>query len=99
VELGKALYQRHCSVCHGDGTLTGGLNPDLKRSNPGTHQIWNEIVLGGILKNAGMVSFAEFLNEEDAEAIRQYVLSQANAWYDIQQAQLTPAEETVTAVQ
>ena len=99
VEQGKALYQRHCSVCHGDGTLTGGLNPDLKRSNPGTHEIWQEIVIGGLLKNAGMVSFAQFLNAEDAEAIRQYVLAQANAWYEVQQAQLTPAEATVTALQ
>lgn len=88
IQEGKGLYQRHCSVCHGDGTLTGGLNPDLKRSTAGTHDAWEQIVIGGILKNAGMVSFAEFLSAQEAESIRQYVLAQANAWYEVQQAQL-----------
>ncbi|MFK7894737.1 MAG: hypothetical protein AB8G23_02815 [Myxococcota bacterium] len=56
---------------------TGGINPDLRYSPPGVHAIWNEIVLGGVLEANGMVSFAEFVTESDAEAIRQYVLFEA----------------------
>ena len=48
------------------------------------HAIWNDIVLGGILKSLGMVSFAEFVSKDDAEAIRQYVLSEANRQYQQQ---------------
>jgi CheY-like chemotaxis protein len=37
------------------------------------------IVIDGALQNNGMVSFAEQLTPEDAEAIRAYVVSLANA--------------------
>ncbi|MDB4299597.1 PQQ-dependent dehydrogenase, methanol/ethanol family [bacterium] len=77
-QLGQALYQRHCGVCHGDGLRTAGINPDLRWSSEGIHAIWQEIVRGGILKARGMVSFSEFLSAEEAEAIRQYVLAEAN---------------------
>ena len=47
------------------------------------------IVIGGMLQPAGMVSFSRFLTPEDAEAIRQYVLSEANRLYP-QSAEATP---------
>jgi quinohemoprotein ethanol dehydrogenase len=43
--------------------------------------MWQDIVLGGTLAPLGMVSFAEYVSEEDAEAIRQYVLAEANRAY------------------
>ncbi|GAB5415481.1 MAG: hypothetical protein Cons2KO_30840 [Congregibacter sp.] len=86
VALGQALYQRHCSVCHGDGGRTGGLTPDLRKASAATHGVWEPIVPGGILKNAGMVGFADYLSADQAEAIRQYVLTQAKAAWDQQQA-------------
>jgi len=86
VQLGQEIYQRHCSVCHGDGLRTGGLSPDLKRSKAGVHDIWQQIVRGGLLQSAGMVSFAQFVTEEEAEAVRQYVLSVTNIAYEQQQA-------------
>jgi quinohemoprotein ethanol dehydrogenase len=46
------------------------------------HEQWQDIVRGGILSKLGMVSFEEFVSEDDAEAIRQYVLSEANRVYD-----------------
>ena len=81
VEHGEVLYQRHCSYCHGDGLRTGGVTPDLRWSRPEIHRIWQDIVRGGILASLGMVSFADYISEEDAEAIRQYVLSEANRLY------------------
>ena len=86
IQLGQEIYQRHCSVCHGDGLRTGGLSPDLKRSKAGVHDIWQQIVRGGLLQSAGMVSFAQFVTEEEAEAVRQYVLSVTNIAYEQQQA-------------
>lgn len=81
---GEVVYQRHCAYCHGDGFRTGGFNPDLRWSSPEIHNLWQEIVRGGILKTIGMVSFAEYVTKEDAEAIRQYTLSEANRVYKIQ---------------
>lgn len=89
VQAGLVVYQRHCAYCHGDGLRTGGLTPDLRWSSSNVHEIWQDIVRGGILKTRGMVSFSEFVSEGDAEAIRQYVLSEANRLY---KEQAVPAE-------
>ena len=83
---GQVVYQRHCAYCHGDGLRTGGVTPDLRWSGENVHGIWQDIVRGGVLAPLGMVSFAEYVSEEDAEAIRQYVLSEANRRY----AELNP---------
>jgi len=84
VMRGEVVYQRHCAFCHGDGFRTGGPTPDLRWSAAQVHAIWQDIVRGGVLKSLGMVSFAEFVSEDDAEAIRQYVLSEANRVYPLE---------------
>jgi PQQ-dependent dehydrogenase (methanol/ethanol family) len=89
VAHGQVLYQRHCSYCHGDGMRTGGLNPDLRHSGEGIHAQWQQIVREGSLRSLGMVGFAQYLSAEDAEAVRQYVLYEANRAYDKQQAAAT----------
>lgn len=83
---GEVMYQRHCAYCHGDGFRTGGVNPDLRRSSPQIHALWQEIVRGGILKAVGMVGFEQYLSADDAEAIRQYALSEANRIYALENA-------------
>ena len=92
VEHGKLTFHRHCAVCHGDSLRGGGLTPDLRYSSENVHEIWQDIVRGGALKARGMVSFAEFIGEEDAEAIRQYALVQANRLYIEQHPQDTAGE-------
>ena len=81
VKRGQVIFQRHCSYCHGDGLRTGGLTPDLRYSGEQVHGMWQDIVRGGTLSPVGMVSFAEYIDADDAEAIRQYVLSEANKLY------------------
>jgi PQQ-dependent dehydrogenase (methanol/ethanol family) len=81
VARGQVVYQRHCAYCHGDGLRTGWVNPDLRWSSQAVHDIWQDIVRGGVLQGLGMVSFADYVSEEDAEAIRQYVLAEANRLY------------------
>jgi mono/diheme cytochrome c family protein len=87
IAQGKTMYQRYCSYCHGDGMRTGALNPDLRWSSAEVHAKWQDIVIGGLLQPLGMVSFRQFLTAEDAEAIRQHVLAEANrAYADLQAA-------------
>jgi mono/diheme cytochrome c family protein len=75
------VYLRHCGYCHGDGLRTGGVTPDLRWSTPEVHGMWQDIVRGGVLSKLGMVSFSDYVSADDAEAIRQYVLSEANRLY------------------
>jgi len=78
VAKGSALFANYCLACHGAGAVSGGVLPDLRHSGPAVHQSWKEIVLGGMLKDNGMVSFADVLSEADADAIHAYVIHRAN---------------------
>jgi len=78
VQKGEALYQRFCSTCHGDVAVSGGVLPDLRFSGTLDNEQWFDVVLKGILKPAGMVSFEKELTRADASAIRAYVISRAN---------------------
>ena len=88
---GDQLYHQVCANCHGtlgrdrDGRLggeaVGGLKrgvADLRRMSPETHASYLTIVLGGMLQDLGMRSFADVMDEDDVEAIRQFVISRAN---------------------
>jgi quinohemoprotein ethanol dehydrogenase len=78
VARGQALYGEHCFRCHGIGTKSGGLLPDLRYSSRETHARWNDIVLGGIRADRGMASFADVLAPADAAAVQAYVIAQAH---------------------
>jgi len=78
VEKGEALFQRYCSACHGDVAVSSGVLPDLRYSGTLDNEQWFDIVLKGILKQAGMVSFDKELSRDDAAAIRAYVIFRAN---------------------
>ena len=75
---GQVLYAQHCFRCHGIGTRSGGLLPDLRFSPPDVHARWNDIVLGGIRAGRGMASFADVLTPADALAIQAFVIAQAH---------------------
>ena len=79
VAHGKERYMRYCQWCHGDSAVSGGLIKDLRASAALHHaESWDAIVLDGVLSDAGMVSFKEFLSVEDADAVREYVIHEAN---------------------
>jgi quinohemoprotein ethanol dehydrogenase len=78
VQKGGALYQSFCGSCHGDVAVSGGVLPDLRYSGTLANDQWFSIVLDGLLRQNGMVSFAKQLSREDAEAIRAYVIFRAN---------------------
>jgi quinohemoprotein ethanol dehydrogenase len=78
VHRGEKLYQRFCGNCHGDVAVSGGVLPDLRYSSTLTNDQWFSVVLGGLLRENGMVSFAKEISRGDATAIRAYVIFRAN---------------------
>ena len=83
---GEVLYNRTCVGCHGLGAVAT-INADLRMMSGETHERFQDIVRGGVLADKGMLSFAAAVNEEEAELIRQYVISQAL------KARAAPAQE------
>jgi quinohemoprotein ethanol dehydrogenase len=73
IAAGEVLYNRYCSRCHviGRGNL-----PDLRRLEPGTHAMFDSIVLGGAYAIKGMGRFDDVLSPADAEAIHAYLIDQ-----------------------
>jgi quinohemoprotein ethanol dehydrogenase len=78
VASGEKLFQRYCAECHGDVAVSGGVLPDLRYSSTLWDDHWFQIVLGGLLKERGMVSFEKELSPHDADAIRAYVIARAH---------------------
>ncbi|MCC6919436.1 MAG: PQQ-dependent dehydrogenase, methanol/ethanol family [Alphaproteobacteria bacterium] len=78
VDQGFVKFHQVCTVCHGFFAESVGVLPDLRMSQPEIFDQYNDIVLGGALAPNGMASFADVLKPEDVEAIRQYILSEAN---------------------
>jgi alcohol dehydrogenase (cytochrome c)/quinohemoprotein ethanol dehydrogenase len=76
---GFRIFHDHCSRCHGAGAVGGGVIPDLRWSAFARDgEAWRSVVLGGSLKERGMVSFAAVLGDADAEALRAYVTQRSN---------------------
>jgi PQQ-dependent dehydrogenase (methanol/ethanol family) len=76
---GETHYNEHCASCHGNSGRVSSLFPDLKYAAAlNSAELFNAIVIGGILQPNGMVSFSEFLTPDDANAVRAYVVSLAN---------------------
>ncbi|MEM9725843.1 MAG: PQQ-dependent dehydrogenase, methanol/ethanol family [Pseudomonadota bacterium] len=77
---GNVHFHRNCMVCHGAVAISSGVLPDLRwAASTGDPDIWRDIVIEGALASNGMVSFADVITEEESEAIRAYVLSQAHS--------------------
>ena len=76
-DLGMAEYNRTCATCHG-GNASVAYTADLRRSAAlRSPELWRSIVIDGVLRDTGMIAFAEILTPAEAENIRAYVLRQA----------------------
>lgn len=83
IAAGMRAYDNRCGVCHGLQAQSSGLVPNLKYSGAlADADLWRDIVLDGALAEAGMPNFGKALDEEAAEAIRAYVIHQANSNLD-----------------
>jgi alcohol dehydrogenase (cytochrome c)/quinohemoprotein ethanol dehydrogenase len=78
VARGEALFAQFCAPCHGGAAVGGGVTPDLRASNVLNTDVYYDIVLNGLLKDQGMVSFKSALSRNDVNAIRNYVNHRAN---------------------
>jgi quinohemoprotein ethanol dehydrogenase len=78
VAEGGVKFAENCGRCHGAATFSSGVLPDLKRSGAlNDPSVWKQIVIDGVLKDSGMVSFSQYLSPAEAESIRLYVQHQA----------------------
>jgi len=79
VERGNHTYHRWCATCHGVGVVSGGVLPDLRKSDPRIYDMLDEIVLRGALFGNGMPRFDVWLRRDDVASIRAYVLTRRAA--------------------
>jgi len=78
IERGAALYGTHCQRCHGIGLGPQNIVKDLRYMNETSHALFDEIVLGGVLRGIGMISFSEVLDEKDSQDIHNYLIERSN---------------------
>jgi quinohemoprotein ethanol dehydrogenase len=78
VGRGELLFGKYCGVCHGHGAVSGGVVPDLRASSFLSNDVFYNVVLDGVLKDAGMASFKAALSRDDVTAIRDYIIHRAN---------------------
>ena len=77
--LGTQVYGEYCSVCHGDQGISSGLIPSLRHSYAlGDAETWKSIVREGGLLSEGMPNFATAFDDDTAEAVRAYMIFEAN---------------------
>jgi quinohemoprotein ethanol dehydrogenase len=85
--VGEERYGKYCSRCHGFETESPNVIPDLRRSAVLTQpETWQDIVIGGILADHGMIGWRRFLTAPEAETIRAYVGEKARALASSEQA-------------
>ena len=85
---GSDLFKREaCEVCHGlEANAISGSVPDLRRTGAQRHQLFSQIVKGGLLKDLGMPEFGHVTDEEIRD-IHAYVINQSWKEYNAQQKQ------------
>jgi len=75
LQKGATLYEFYCITCHGNfGDNHLSQHPDLSKLTEAKHIKFNDILLKGILSENGMANFSNSLNEEDVEAIHQFLI-------------------------
>ena len=78
IERGGKLYARFCLRCHGSNVMSDGSVPDLRRLQNHWYEDFNDVVLRGSMQGMGMPRFDDVLDESDAAALKNYVLSKAH---------------------
>jgi quinohemoprotein ethanol dehydrogenase len=94
---GASTYGNVCSVCHGDHAQSSGLVPNLRYSAITTSaEAWKSVVLDGALSANGMPNFGKVFDEATAEAVRAYVIAEANSERDAEFYKTVKAEAPPT---
>jgi quinohemoprotein ethanol dehydrogenase len=77
IEEGRKLFANTCARCHGGEAMSGGSVPDLRYTAESTHQMFEEIVLGGARREFGMPSFTGDITSAQVRLIHAYILDRA----------------------
>ena len=83
VSAGETKFVEQCSRCHQFGP---SVTPDLRRLPPGVRDMFKDIVLKGVMSNAGMGRFDDILTEKDVAAIDAFLLNENWKGYKEQEA-------------
>lgn len=79
IAAGAKNYMRYCGVCHNPGAVGNGVVADLRKSGTiADAATFKSVVIDGILKDNGMVSFAKVVKPEQVEQIRSYIISRGH---------------------
>jgi len=74
IALGSALFTENCSICHSNQPRAP--LPDLRRMAPGTHDVFEDIVLKGLLQPNGMPRWDDVLSPDQAQAIHAFLIDE-----------------------
>jgi quinohemoprotein ethanol dehydrogenase len=74
IALGGALFTANCSLCHSNQPRAP--LPDLRRLQPGTHEVFDRIVLEGLLVQNGMPRWDDVLKPEQVKAIHAFLIDE-----------------------
>ena len=89
-EAGEAIYNQRCFICHGAAAVGVIHAPDLRRSAiPLSAEAFASVVHDGRLTPMGMPTFGE-LTDEQLEALRQYIRTEAQKLRQSSGIQLNP---------
>ena len=79
IAAGQPLYGKNCALCHGVAAIGGGVLPDLRHSAIiSSAEAFNSVVIDGAMVDKGMAGWSEVLTDDDAEAIRAFIVFMAN---------------------
>ncbi len=74
IAMGSALFTETCSICHSNQPRAP--LPDLRRMQPGTHEVFDRIVLEGLLLPNGMPRFDDLLRPDQLRAIHAFLIDE-----------------------
>jgi len=80
IAKGARAYANTCTLCHGDQAYSSGLIPNLRFSPyTASSDAFKSVALGGALETKGMPNYTGVFDEDTIEAIRAYVIHEANS--------------------
>ena len=81
---GGAKYMALCARCHGAMLVSDGSVPDLRRLDNIWYDKFDDVVLNGMMQEAGMPGFKADLTQAETRNIKAYVLHKANEDWEIE---------------
>lgn len=84
-QRGLSVYHANCMRCHGPFAQSINMLPDLRQAASLHSDLFERIVLDGVLGSRGMPGYADLLTRGDVLAIKAYVIDCAREGYTRQQ--------------